>query len=128
MDRLPWRLPSELEWEKATRGVDGRLFPWGGQFDASLCRMRHSREGRPHPEAIGSFASDVSVYGVRDLAGNMAGWCGDERYGADPTRRAQRGGAWTADGNRCRATWRQGFRPDVVRAVTGFRLVCSPPT
>ena len=128
VDRLPWRLPSELEWEKATRGVDGRLFPWGGQFDASLCRMRHSREGRPHPEAIGSFASDVSVYGVRDLAGNMAGWCGDERYGADPTRRAQRGGAWTADGNRCRATWRQGFRPDVVRAVTGFRLVCSPPT
>jgi len=124
-DGTPWRLPTEVEWEKLARGGDGRLYPWGDEFDATLCNMRESHPDRPWPLPAGSVETDVSLYGVRDVAGNMNEYCGDLTYGADPALRPVRGGAWTSDAARCRTTWRSGFRPNVVKAVAGFRLVRS---
>jgi eukaryotic-like serine/threonine-protein kinase len=69
-----WRLPFELEWEKASRGVDGRFFPWGNHFDASWCCVRESHEGRSLPAVVDSFPVDCSPYGMRGASGNMSEW------------------------------------------------------
>lgn len=127
-DGLVYRLPFEDEIEKAARGVDGRFYPWGDGFDRTLCKMGDSRRGRAKPEAIGAFVTDVSVYGVRDLAGSMRDWCGDEAFDGDATLRPVRGGSWNYDPRFCRAACRLGRPPWRVFAYNGFRLARSCST
>jgi len=123
----PVRLLAEDEWEKAARGVDGRMHPWGDGFDPALCKMRESRPTKPQPEPIGEFPTDVSPYGVRDLGGGIRDWCGDEQFGDDANRRPARGGAWVSVARGVRCTNRIGLTPNSVHAYMGLRLARDLP-
>ena len=134
----PWRLPADLEWEKAARGVDGRLFPWGDRFDPSWCTMRDHRP--MGPAGVGENPVDVSVYGVRGMAGNGADWCLEQVDTVTPgdrvvipegpvpgDRQVGRGGHWCSSVGMCRVASRGFFSPNRPLYSQTLRLVRSWP-
>lgn len=75
------RLPSAEEWRYAATSGNHRRYPWGDDFDPSLCVMRKSHEGRPRPKPVGSAKTDLSPLGVGDVAGIICQWSSSEVRG-----------------------------------------------
>jgi formylglycine-generating enzyme required for sulfatase activity len=111
-------MPTEQQWERAARGVDGWEYPWGNAFDQARCNAETAAITTP----VYRYSNGVSPEGCYDMAGNVWEWTSSQ-VEEDQETYIIKGGSWSDDADAARCASRRSVRPDLRHSTVGFRCV-----